>query len=372
MKKLRIAQIAPPFLSVPPKTFGGTEAVVSNITEELVKRGHEVTLFASGDSQTTAKLEYTFQQALNYEELEKTLSPLGQKLRWMYSLPVFMHVIKALEQEKKFDIIHDHTHYLTCFFSEFLKTPLLSTYHGSFTLAEQSPIEKMLLEKYKNLNWVAISESQKSESKIKLNIVSTIYNGIHINEFSYQEKPQEYLIWLGRITDRKGIEEAITVAKTLNKQLIISGNIKDRDMEYFETKIKAHIDGQQIVYAGVADFKKKHELLRNAKALLYPVKWEEPFGMVMIEAMAVGTPVIGFRRGAVAEVVQDKKTGFIVDTLDEMIAKTKQLYELSLYEYIFMRRESRLRVKKLFTVETMVDQYEALYVKLGNFSENEG
>lgn len=372
MQKLRIAQIAPPFLSVPPHTFGGTEAVVSNITEELVKRGHDVTLFASGDSQTTAKLEYTFQKALNYEEIEKTLSPLAQKLRWMSSLPVFMHIIRALEQEKRFDIIHDHTHYLTCFFSDFLRTPLLLTYHGSFSLAEQSHIEKMLLEKYKRLNWVAISEGQKNESKIDLNIVSTIHNGIHLNEFSYQEKPQEYLIWLGRITDRKGIEEAITVAKTLKKNLIISGNIKERDMEYFEIKIKPHIDGQQIIYTGVADFKKKHELLRNAKALLYPVKWEEPFGMVMIEAMAVGTPVIGFRRGAVAEVVQDMKSGFVVDTLDEMIAKTKQLYELSLYEYIFMRRESRLRVKKLFTVEAMVDRYESLYEKLRLISKNKG
>ena len=364
MRKLRIAQIAPPFLTVPPKTFGGTEAVVSNITEELVKRGHDVTLFASGDSQTSAKLVSAFSKALQYEELDKMLSPLAKNLHWMYSLPLFYHTVKAFEQAGEFDIIHDHTHYLSCFFTGFTKTPMLATYHGSFTLAEQSPIEKLLLEKYKDHNWTAISNSQKNETTLGLNFVSTIHHGLHLHDYPFNETPDDYLVWLGRITDRKGISEAITVAQHLNKKLIISGNIKERDQQYFDTEIKQHIDSKQIIYDGPSDLARKGELLRNAKALLYPVKWEEPFGMVMIEAMAVGTPVIGFNRGAVPEVIKNGETGFVVDNLDGLIEATKRIYALTENDYTQMRSNSRHHAENNFTVEKMVDRYEEVYVKL--------
>ena len=364
MRKLRIAQIAPPFIPVPPTTFGGTEAVVSNITEELVKRGHDVTLFASGDSKTSAKLVSDFHEALQYEELAKMLSPLARKLNWMYSLPVFYHAVKAFENAEKFDIIHDHTHYLSCFFSDFVKTPMVSTYHGSFTIAEQSPIEKMILQKYKRHNWTAISKSQKNETTLGLKFVGTVHHGLHLNEYLYNETPENYLVWLGRITDRKGIAEAISVAKNLEKNLIISGNVKDRDKEYFEKEIKTHVNGKQIIYDGPSDVKRKVKLLRNAKALLYPVKWEEPFGMVMIESMAVGTPVIGFGRGAVPEVIQDTRTGFVVNDLQSMIAVTKKLYAMTDSEYRKMRKNARSHIEKNFTVERMVDQYEQIYTKI--------
>ncbi len=364
MRKLKIAQIAPPFIAVPPKTFGGTEAVIANITEELVKRGHDVTLFASGDSKTSAKLVSAFPKALRYEELSKMLSPLAQKLNWMYSLPAMYHVAQAFEQTQDFDIIHDHTHYLSCFFSEFSKTPMVSTYHGSFSLAEKSPIEKMLLEKYKTNNWIAISGSQKNESKIAINIVRTIHHGVHVEAFKYEETPDEYIVWLGRITDRKGINEAIAVAKSLHKKLLISGNVKDRDLEYFQKEIAPQIDNTLIVYDGPSDHKRKTALLRNAKVLLYPVKWEEPFGMVMIEAMAAGTPVVGFARGAVPEVVIDGKTGFVVLNTKEMIAATKKIYDLPENEYKMMRKASRAHIEAHFTVEKMVDAYESVYSQL--------
>lgn len=364
MKKLRIAQIAPPFLPVPPSTYGGTEAVVSNITEELVKRGHDVTLFASGDSKTSAKLVNIFDKSLNYEELEKMLSPLAQKLNWMYSLPVFYHVVKAFENAEKFDIMHDHTHYLSCFFSDFVKTPMVSTYHGSFAIAEQSPIEKMILQKYRRHNWTAISKSQKNETTLGLKFVGTVHNSLHINDYLYNETPENYLVWLGRITDRKGIVEAIKVAKHLSKKLIITGNVKDRDKEFFTKEIKPHIDNRQIMYDGPSDVKTKVKLLRNAKALLYPVKWNEPFGMVMIESMAVGTPVIGFGRGAVPEVVRDGVTGFVVDDLKKMITVTKNLYSMNDSEYVKIRKNARRHIEKNFTVERMVDQYEKIYSKI--------
>lgn len=364
MRKLRIAQIAPPFIPVPPPTFGGTEAVVSNITEELVRRGHDVTLFASGDSKTSAKLVNIFDKALNYEELDTMLSPLARKLNWMYSLPALLHIVKAFESSGKFDIIHDHTHYLSCFFSDFVKTPMVSTYHGSFAIAEQSPIEKMILQKYRHHSWTAISKSQKNETTLGLKFVGTVHHGLHRNDYLYNETPQNYLVWLGRITDRKGIAEAITVAKTLDKKLIITGNVKDRDKDYFQKEINPHIDGRQIVYDGPSDVKTKVKLLRNAKALLYPVKWNEPFGMVMIESMAVGTPVIGFGRGAVPEVIRDGVTGFVVKDVRKMITVTKKLYSMNDSEYLKMRKDARRHIEKNFTVERMVDQYEKIYAKL--------
>jgi glycosyltransferase involved in cell wall biosynthesis len=364
MRKLRIAQIAPPFLPIPPENYGGIEAVVSHLTEELVKRGHDVTLFASGNSKTSAKLVSAFHESLHYEQLENMLSPLAQKLNWMYSLPFFYHAVQAFENAGDFDIIHDHTHYLSCFFSNFVKTPMVSTYHGSFTLAEQSPIEKLILQKYKRNNWVAISNSQKNETNLGLKFVGTVHNSLHINDYLYNEKPENYLVWLGRITDRKGILEAIHVAKSLDKKLIITGNVKDRDKEFYKDQIEPSIDNKQIIYDGPSDLPTKVKLLRNAKALLYPVKWNEPFGMVMIESMSVGTPVIGYANGAVPEVIKDGVTGYVVKDLKSMTSKTKKIFSMTDTEYIKMRKNARVHIEKKFTVEKMVDTYENIYSKL--------
>lgn len=367
---MRIAQIAPPFISVPPKNYGGTEFVIHALTEELVKRGHDVTLFASADSQTSAKLVSSFNQPLTPKNTASLFSPLAYKLFWMHSLPALMHVQSVFEHAKDFDIIHDHTHYLGIFFSRFIKTPMVSTYHGSLQWASRSPIEKMILKKYKKHSWVAISENQKKMSSIDLNFASVIHHGIDPDNFSFNEKSKDYLVWLGRITKQKGIIEAITASKQTNKKLIIAGIINPRDQDFFETEVKPHIDGKQIEYIGSVDFEKKVELLKNAKALLYPITWEEPFGLVMIEAMACGTPVVAYNHGAVPEIVDNNTTGYVINVennlqgLEELCKAVNKLYMLPLSEYTQMRKNSRLRVENHFTIKNMTDKYEDVYKNL--------
>lgn len=356
-KKLKIAQLSTPFVDVPPKTYGGTELVVYNITEELVKRGHKVTLFATKNSETSAKLEYAFKKALGLGGMEALLSPLAQKLSWAHALPSLFHAVLPFEKADQFDIIHNHFHYYGLLFSQTVKTPVLTTYHGDLSSAEKSPIEKMILEKYKNNFWTSISKNQKKKCKTKLNFQAVIHHGIPIEKFPWSLKHQNYLAWLGRITQKKGIEQAIQVAKKTNNKLIIAGTVNPRDQEFFQKKIKPKIDNRLIFYIGPVSHKPKVKLLKNAKALLYPITWEEPFGLVTIEAMACGCPVIAFKRGAVPEIVKDKKTGFLVKNTLGMIKALGKINQIS-------RRDCRLHVEKKFTIKKMVDKYEQVYYKI--------
>lgn len=206
----------------------------------------------------------------------------------------------------------------------------------------------------------------KKGSKVKLNFSATIHHGIPIEKFPYNKKPENYLVWLGRITKKKGLTEAIKVAKATKTKLIIAGIINPRDQEIFNKEIKPEIDHKQIFYIGPVGHQSKVKLLKNAKALLYPVSWEEPFGLVMIEALACGTPVIAFKRGSVPEIVKDNKTGYQVRTVSEMIKAVKKLYSMPVEEYQKMRYNCRKQVEKNFTVEKMVDQYEKMYYKILN------
>lgn len=367
MKKLRIAQLSTPLISVPPANYGGTELVVSMLTEELVRRGHEVTLFAPGDSKTSAKLVAPFPRSLTSQEMDKLFSPLALKLFWMHSLPSFYHAITAFEKAGEFDIIHDHFHYIGLLFSNLVKTPVVHTYHGDLSTAQKSPIEKLLFEKYKDQPWTAISESQKRNSQVPLNFIATIHHGVPIEKFSYNETPQDYLVWLGRITPKKGLQYAIEVAKRLAKPLKIAGVVHPRDEEFFQKEIKPHIDEKLIFFVGPLALPEKVNLLRNARALLYPVTWEEPFGLVMIEAMATGTPAVAFVNGAVPEVVKNQETGYLVSQdkgLEGLVEATQKIYSASTSAYREMRIKARKHVEENFTVEKMVDKYEEVYSKL--------
>jgi glycosyltransferase involved in cell wall biosynthesis len=363
MKKLRIAQVAPPFISVPPVGYGGTELVVHNITEELVKRGHEVTLFASGDSKTAATLVSTFDFAIKGKE-ETLFSPLAYKLLWMHSLPALEHVKKAYESADNFDIIHDHTHYLGLEFASFVKTPVVSTYHGSLDLAVQSPIERYIFEKNKDHPWVAISENQKNNCSLPLNFASVIFNGIAVEDYPYQETPEDYYVWLGRITPKKGLIDAIKAAQKANVKLMISGVVNERDQEFFNKEVEPLLHSPNIVFTGASDFKKKAELFGKAKALLYPVQWEEPFGLVMAEALACGTPVIGYRRGSVPEIIKEEKTGYIVDDVEGLVSAIQKIENMSNEAYHQMRKDARDDALARFTIEYMVDGYEKTYEQL--------
>lgn len=381
MKKLNIAQIAPPFIPVPPTHYGGTESVISSITEELVKRGHNVTLYAAGTSQTSASLVSPFPQPLDQTATDALFSPLAHKLFWMHSLPYMQHVSRALRDAHMFDIIHDHTHYMSVFYRDFIKTPIVSTYHGSLQWASQSPIEKMILETYKAHNWIAISRAQQHYSEVDLNIVSVVHHGIQPNAFSFSENVNKNFVWLGRITKQKGIEDAITATRQTETELVISGVVNDRDKEFFETSVKPAFTDKRITYSGPADHTQKIVLLGRAKALLYPLLWEEPFGLVMVETMACGTPVIAYARGAAPEIIEDGVTGFLVNSSpqdirgDFVVKKTgiaglceaiTRINNLSDHDYRNMRLRARKRVEKHFTVEKMVDTYEAVYSNILN------
>lgn len=379
MKKLKIAQVSTSLIPVPPENYGGTELVVHNITEGLVRRGHDVTLFAPGDSHTSAKLISTFRESHNLKKMHALFSPLAVNIFWMHSLPGLLHTVSAFEKASEFDIIHNHFHYLGNLFTDFVKTPVVHTYHGDFVSALNSPIEKMYLAKYKNHNWTAISETQKKNCGLELNFLDVIYHGIMIENFAYNDTPDDYFVWLGRVNPRKGLKEAIEVAKITKTKLIIVGFVNPKDEEFFKREIFPQVDNKLIFYHGPVNLTQKVNILKKARCLYYPVVWEEPFGLVMIEAMACGTPVIGYAMGAVPEIIKDQETGFLINydqnhkrgdwvikkrAVDGLIEATGKIKSMSDSEYCLLRQRARARVENYFTVEKMVEKYEKIYQTL--------
>lgn len=344
---MRILQIAPLWIPVPPITYGGTELVISWLTEELVKRGHEVTLLASGDSKTSAKL-----------------IPIWPRSLWRANLSM-PHAAFALAYEKlfeiweNFDIIHDHCEFYTAPFSRFLKRPIVSTVHHP--MYEEMII---LFKKFPQINYVAVSKNQK-RSASGVNFIKTIYHGLPIEKYSFNQNPKDYLLWLSKVAPNKGPAEAIEIAKRTGENLILSGNILEEYSDYFEYRLRPLIDGKQIQFVGAADFEKKIELLKNAKAFIFPVKRPEPFGLVVIEAMACGTPIITYKVGAMPELIKDGKTGFLVENQEEMIKALRKIDQID-------RVACRRHVARKFSLRKMVNKYEALYNKiLKNFQKNE-
>lgn len=336
---LRIAQIAPLWISIPPQTYGGTELVIYWLCNELVKRGHKVTLFATGDSQTKAKLIPVWPCAL-----------WKANLRAPHAVFSLMYK-KVIEMQNEFDIIHDHCEFYTCPYSLFLKPPIVTTLHHPLT---EETIT--LYKKFPNINYVAISKNQKKQAS-GINIVKIIHHGLPLEKYPFNEKPKDYLLWLSRIGPDKGVAEAIEIAKLAGEKLIISGNILPQYADYFEFRIKPLIDGKQIQFVGASDFPKKIELFKNAKAFLFPIKRPEPFGLVVIEAMACGTPVIAFNRASMPELIQDKKTGFLVNSIEEACRAIKKISEIK-------RKDCREWVEKNFSLKRMVNRYEKLYKKI--------
>ncbi len=357
MKKLKIAQIAPPWISVPPEKYGGTELVISHLTEELVKRGHQVTLFASGDSVTKAKLSSVYSKAL----FKKGIS-------WNNTFHFLLYASAVFEKIKDFDIIHNHFNYWGLAFSHCAKIPMVTTYHGDFATAEKNPAKLKILKKFEKNFFVSISDSQRKFTKANLNFIATVYNGINPDEFKFNNKNKNYLVWLGRITEKKGIIEAIKAAKKAKIILKIAAKVDKShlpDVEFYNKKVRPLIDGKQIQYFGEVGSFKKNILLRNALALLSPIKWNEPFGLVMTEAMACGTPVIAFGEGSVPEIVKNGKTGFVVSpfnknkkpNIEGLVEAIKKVDQMD-------RRECRKRVEEKFAVEKMADGYEEVYRKI--------
>lgn len=350
MKKLRIAQIAPLWEQIPPPLYGGTERVVSLLTEGLVSKGHDVTLFACGNSKTGATLESVYPRPL-----------FRDGIPWTDIIYPTLNITAAFDQAANFDIIHMHLNkssdYVSLPLARHIKEKVIFTLHFPYPLSQGRTSRHEFLQKYKDMNFISISHSQRRGGE-NLHWLGTVYNGIDLSPYTYHDQPKDYFAWLGKFNPDKGVAEAIQAAKKAGEKLIMAGKIDElekEDLVYFKEQVEPHIDGTQIQFIGEADDKKKNDLFGNAKAFLNPIKWNEPFGLVMTEAMATGTPVIAFAQGAATEIIEDGKTGFLVNTVDEMVEKMQKLDSIK-------RKDCRMRVEHFFSGKSMVEGYEKIFL----------
>ncbi|MDJ0693021.1 glycosyltransferase family 4 protein [Mastigocoleus sp. MO_188.B34] len=339
---MRIAQVAPLWERVPPPAYGGVELVVGLLCDELVRRGHEVTLFASGDSITLANLDSVYPRSFRSDKLVKD-----------YNVYEVLQLSRLYQQADKFDIIHSHVGYPAISYADLVKTPTVHTLHGIFT----PDTEKVYIEG-RSQPYVSISNAQR-EPRLGLNYAATVYNGIDIDSHRFYPEPQDppYLAFLGRISPEKGTHLAIEIAKAAGIPLKMAGKVDVVDVEYFKTEIEHHIDGEQIQYLGEANHFEKNALLGGAIATLFSITWREPFGLVMTESMAAGTPVLAKPLGSAPEVVAHGKTGFLCDTTAEFVDAIARIKEID-------RHECRKHVEQKFSVSSMIDGYEAVYKQL--------
>jgi len=338
---MKIAQVAPLYESVPPHSYGGTERVVSYLTEELVRQGHQVTLFASGDSITQGRLVAPCPQALR-------LNPT--------CIDSLAHHFVMLEQvfatAADFDIVHFHIDYLHFPLSSRHTMPTLTTLHGRLDIPDLVP----LFQAYPDMPVISISESQR-EPLPWLNWQGTVYHGLPEELYNFHEEPGAYLAFIGRISPEKRVDRAIHMATKANMPLKIAAKVDQADHAYFETVIKPLLDHPLVDYVGEIGDHEKNDFLGQAYALLFPIDWPEPFGLVMIEALACGTPVIAHRQGSVPEIIEPGVTGWIVESLDDAVVAIQQVSTLS-------RRRCRQVFEERFLVSRMAKAYVHLYQTL--------
>jgi glycosyltransferase involved in cell wall biosynthesis len=341
-RPLRIAQIAPLYESVPPKLYGGTERVVSYITEELVRRGHEVTLFAAGNSETRAELVPGCERALRL--LGKP--ELGSSLQLAMLAEVF-ETARA-----NFDIVHSHIDYWSFPFASLTRVPTVSTMHGRLDIPDLHPVYR----RFPEAALVSISDSQRAPLA-EMNWVATVHHGMPRNLLRFSERPGSYLAFIGRISPEKGIDLAIEVALKSGVPLKIAAKVDAVDREYFAEVIKPRITPPMIEYIGEIDDAQKSDFLGGALALLFTIDWPEPFGLAMIEALACGTPVIARPCGAVPEVIRPGITGFLAREIDELVAAVGKIDSIP-------RERCRREFEERFTSEVMIAKYERVYHRL--------
>jgi len=330
----RIAVLAPVAWRTPPRQYGAWETVASNITEGLAARGWDVTLFATKDSVTRARLHAVIDQG--YEE-DHTVDP---------KVAEYLHISEAFEHSAEFDLIHSHYDFMALAYSRLVKTPVLTTIHG-FSSDKIMPV----YQKYRDGYFVSISDSDRA---LGLNYLATVYNGIDLALYPFQEAAGEELIFLGRIHPDKGVHLAIAVARVSGLPLLIAGIIQDQ--EYFRKQVEPYLDGD-IRYIGPVDVAGKNELFARAKALLHLNTIPERFGLVLAEANAAGVPVIAMDLGSCREVIEDGKTGFLVGNVNEAVEALKSVHKID-------RAACRKRVQQCFSIETMVEGYERVYCRI--------
>ena len=338
--RLKIAIIAPTWFAVPPTGYGGIELVVSLLADGLVDAGHDVTLFASGDSLTKANLSYIFEEAPS--EL------IGR------SLPEIRHALACYERADEFDVINDHSGIPAAALGGLVQTPVLHTVHGPLDTHETQHAYGAIAEVAPGVGLISISENQRRPMP-DLPWAATIPNAIDLSLYPSKPHKGDYLLFLGRFSPDKGAHRAIAVAMELGLPLKMAGkNREPKERQYFAELIEPHVGHGGIEYLGEVSHGEKVELLQDARATLFPIEWEEPFGLVMIEAMACGTPVIATRHGAVPEVIEDGVSGIIVDSYREMGAALEQADALD-------PAECRRYVEERFAPERMVRDYENAY-----------
>jgi len=333
---MKIAVLSPIAWKTPPTKYGPWEQVASNIAEGLIDKGIDVSLFATGNSSTKGKLEFISETA--YSENSNIEPKVWECL----------HISNLMEQADQFDLIHNNYDFLPLSYSKLINTPMVTTIHG-FSSPKIIPVYK----KYnKNNFYVSISNSDRSS---ELDYIATVYNGIKSSDFTFNLNPKEYLLFFGRIHPEKGTYESIQIAKKAGMKLIISGLIQDQ--EYFNNRVKPCIDNDTVVYVGNSNPKERNKLLGEAFALLHPISFNEPFGLSVAESMLCGTPVIAFNKGSMPELINDRKSGFLVNTVEEAVLAVESIKLVS-REYCKKWAESK------FTQKKMIDGYLDVYRKI--------
>ena len=342
---MRIAQVAPLFESVPPRLYGGTERVVSHLTEALVRRGHDVTLFASGDSRTTATLVPVVERATRFgaDSHDLLTAAFARQMGMVFS------------RASDFDMIHCHVDYLAFPFSVLARTPTVHTIHGRLDLPQLVPIYRQ----FSSVPLVSISNAQRAPlDGLGVRWVGTVYHGLPIERYAFCHQDRGYLAFLGRIAPEKQPDLAVEIARRVGLPLKIAAKIDAIDREYYERTVAPLLDDPLVEYLGEIGEEDKAAFLGGARALLFPIDWPEPIGHVMIEAMACGTPVVARPCGSVPEIVVDGRTGFLGSTLVELADAVKRIDEID-------RAACRRHVEAHFSVERMAADYEAVYSRLG-------
>jgi glycosyltransferase involved in cell wall biosynthesis len=338
---MRIAQIAPLYESVPPKHYGGTERVVSYLTEALVNEGHDVTLYAAGDSVTRARLVGVCPSALRLDK--SCIIPHAHHIR----------MLEYVQRDiNEFDAVHYHIDYLAFPLIRRQRVPSLNTLHGRLDIPDLAPLYR----EFKEMPVVSISNAQRLPLPW-VNWQATIHHGLPADLYGFQDRPQGYLAFLGRIAPEKRVDLAIEIACRAGIELKIAAKVDAADREYFKHEIKSLLDHPLVEFIGEIGEREKGDFLGNARALLFPIDWPEPFGLVMIEALACGTPVIAFRRGSVPEVIDEGITGFVVNTVDEAVDALQRVDGVS-------RRRCRQEFERRFTSPRMARDYVKIYESL--------
>jgi len=335
---MRIAQVAPLIESVPPKHYGGTERIVSYLTEELVRAGHDVSLFASGDSVTRGRLIPICRSSLRLNK--QCVDHLAHHL---------VMIDRVLEHAHNFDVIHFHTDYLHFPISRYLPVPHVTTLHGRLDIPDLIPV----YDRFRDIPVISISNTQRKPLPWA-NWAGTIYHGLPPDLFRFQPNPGNYLAFLGRVSPEKRADRAIEIAKRAGMPLKIAAKVDRVDKRYFKRVVEPLLDASHVEWVGEISDREKSDFLGNAYALLFPIDWPEPFGLVMIEAIACGTPVIAYDGGAVPEVLKDGETGFIAKNLEEAAEAVHRVSEIS-------RAHCRKIFEKRFTVSRMARDYVRIY-----------